>query len=333
MDILKTLDTINAAFGPSGCEEEVASVIAKIAKPFCDEITTDVMGNLICHKKGEGKKIMFAAHMDSIGMMVTHIEKEGQLRFGKIGGLPEKQLVGTPVRFANGVKGVIHRNAMSDEGKVTPEDLYIDIGASSEKEARKHVRPGDMCVYDTRSAMLAENRIACSYTDNRSGCCVLLMTMEALAKKKPANDLYFVFTVQEEVGLRGGKTAAFGIAPDYGIAVDVTLADDIPKSKHGGNSVCGKGAAIKVKDSSVISSPAVNKILTELAEKKKIPYQMDVLTGGGTDAGAMNVNMDGVLTSGISIPCKFCHCPQEIVSADDMDACAKLCAAFAEYRF
>ena len=322
---------MNAAFGPSGQESSVAAVIEEMAKPFCDEIRTDVMGNLICHKKGPGKKIMFAAHMDSIGMMVTHIEKEGWLRFGKIGWIPEKEVVGTPVKFANGVKGVVYCNEMEDEGKVKPEDLYIDIGANSAEEAKKLVRPGDMCVYDTRCAMAMNNCIISSYTDNRSGCCVLLMTMELL--KKSVNDLYFVFTTQEEVGLRGAKTAAFGIAPDYAIAVDVTGADNVPKSTHACSSSVGKGAAIKVKDSSVICSPAVNAILVELAEKKKIAYQMDVLTGGGTDAGPMHVNMDGVPTSGVSIPCKFCHCPQEMVSADDMEACAKLCAAFAEYKF
>ncbi|MCR4805722.1 MAG: M42 family metallopeptidase [Clostridia bacterium] len=333
MDILKTLDKLNAAFGPSGCEEEVAAVIAKFAKPYCDEIRTDVMGNLICHKKGPGKKIMFAAHMDSIGFMVTHIEKEGQLRVGKIGGIPAKEVVGTPVRFANGVKGVVHCNEMEDEGQVKLEELYVDIGARSAEEAKTHVRPGDMCVYDTRSAMAMNNYIISPYTDNRSGCCVLLMALEMLGKKKPENDLYFVFTAQEEVGLRGARTATFGIAPDYGIAVDVTGADDVPKSAHGCSSSTGKGAAIKVKDSSVICSPAVNKILTSLAEEKKIPYQMDVLTAGGTDTGEMIVTMDGVPSSGISIPCKFCHCPQEIVSADDMEACAKLCAAFAQHNF
>ncbi len=322
---------MNAAFGPSGQEDSVAAVIAEMARPYCDEITTDVMGNLICHKKGPGRKIMFAAHMDSLGMMVTHIEKEGWLRFGKIGWIPEKEVLGTPVRFANGTKGVVYCNEMEDEGKVKPEDLYIDIGASSAEEARTHVRPGDMCVYDIRSAMAMNNCIIAPYTDNRSGCCVLLMTMEML--KKPVNDLYFVFTTQEEVGLRGAKTAAFGIAPDYGIAVDVTGADNVPKSTHGCSSSVGKGAAIKVKDSSVICSPAVNQILVDLAEKKKIAYQMDVLVSGGTDAGAMHRTMDGVPSSGISIPCKFCHCPQEIVSADDMTACAKLCAAFAEYKF
>ncbi len=322
---------MNAAFGPSGQEDSVAAVIAEMARPYCDEITTDVMGNLICHKKGPGKKIMFAAHMDSLGMMVTHIEKEGWLRFGKIGWIPEKEVLGTPVRFANGTKGVVYCNEMEDEGKVKPEDLYIDIGANSAEEARTHVRPGDMCVYDTRSAMAMNNCIIAPYTDNRSGCCVLLMTMEML--KKPVNDLYFVFTTQEEVGLRGAKTAAFGIAPDYGIAVDVTGADNVPKSTHGCSSSVGKGAAIKVKDSSVICSPAVNQILVDLAEKKKIAYQMDVLVSGGTDAGAMHLTMDGVPSSGISIPCKFCHCPQEMVSANDMQACAKLCAAFAEYKF
>ncbi|MBQ1476253.1 MAG: M20/M25/M40 family metallo-hydrolase, partial [Firmicutes bacterium] len=200
-----------------------------------------------------------------------------------------------------------------------------------EADAKKYVRPGDMCVYDTRSAMLANNMICSPYTDNRSGCAVLLMAMELL--KKSVNDLYFVFTTQEEVGLRGAKTAAFGVAPDYGIAVDVTGFDDVPCSRHGCSSSTGKGAAIKVKDSSVLCSPTVNRILVELAEKKKIPYQMDVLNAGGTDAGAMHLTMDGVPSSGISIPCKFCHCPQEIVSADDMKACADLCAAFAQYRF
>ena len=204
-------------------------------------------------------------------MMVTHIEKEGWLRFGKIGWIPEKEVVGTPVKFANGVKGVVYCNEMEDEGKVKPEDLYVDIGANSAEEAKTHVRPGDMCVYDTRSAMAMNNCIISSYTDNRSGCCVLLMTMELL--KKSVNDLYFVFTTQEEVGLRGAKTAAFGIAPDYAIAVDVTGADNVPKSTHACSSSVGKGAAIKVKDSSVICSPAVNAILVELAEKKKIAYQ------------------------------------------------------------
>ena len=331
MDILKTIDKMNAAFGPSGREEAVAAVIAEMAKPYCDEISTDVMGNLICHKKGPGKKIMFAAHMDSLGLMVTHIEKGGQLRFGKIGGLPVTELIGTPVRFENGLQGVVHCNDVEDEGKVKLEELYIDIGAKDAEDAKKYVRPGDMCVYDTRSAMLANNMICSPYTDNRSGCAVLLMAMEQL--KKSVNDLYFVFTTQEEVGLRGAKTASFGVAPDYGIAVDVTGFDDVPCSRHGCSSSTGKGAAIKVKDSSVLCSPAVNRILVELAEKKKIPYQMDVLNAGGTDAGAMHLTMDGVPSSGISIPCKFCHCPQEIVSADDMKACADLCAAFAQYRF
>lgn len=331
MDILKTLDKMNAAFGPSGREEAVAAVIAEMAKPYCDEISTDVMGNLICRKKGPGKKIMFAAHMDSLGLMVTHIEKGGQLRFGKIGGLPVAELVGTPVRFENGLVGVVHCNDVEDEGKVKLEELYIDIGARDAEDAKKYVRPGDMCVYDTRSAMAANRMIIAPYTDNRSGCAVLLMAMEQL--KKSVNDLYFVFTTQEEVGLRGAKTAAFGVAPDYGIAVDVTGFDDVPGSRHSCSSSTGKGAAIKVKDSSVICSPAVNKILVELAEKKKIPYQMDVLNAGGTDAGAMHLTMDGVPSSGISIPCKFCHCPQEIVSADDMEACAALCAEFAQYKF
>ena len=132
MDILKTLDKMNAAFGPSGREEAVAAVIAEMAKPYCDEISTDVMGNLICHKKGPGKKIMFAAHMDSLGLMVTHIEKGGQLRFGKIGGLPVTELIGTPVRFENGLQGVVHCNDVEDESKVKLEEQEYTIVRQSD---------------------------------------------------------------------------------------------------------------------------------------------------------------------------------------------------------
>lgn len=331
MDILKTLTAMNSAFGPSGLEGGVREVIKEMAAPYADEITEDALGNLICRKKGSGKKIMFAAHMDSLGLMVTHIEKEGFLRFGVIGGVPSKELIGTPVRFENGLKGVVHCNDIPDEGKVTIGDMYIDIGAKDAEEALEHLRPGDMAVYDTAPEALLNGKIASPYTDNRSGCIVLLMTMEML--KKAENDLYFVFTAQEEVGLRGAKTAAYGVAPDYGIAVDVTGDDSIPKSRHGCSSSVGNGAAIKVKDGSVICSPAVNKMLVDLAEKKKIKYQMDVLLSGGTDAGAMSLNMDGVQCSGISIPCRFIHCPKEIVSMEDMENCAKLCAAFAEHKF
>lgn len=331
MDIIKTLNMLNDAFGPSGREAGVREVIADLAKPFCDEMRTDVMGNLICHKKGEGKRIMFAAHMDSLGLMVTHLEKEGQLRFDRIGWLPPTQLLGTPVRFENGVKGVVYCDEIEDEGKAKLSDMFIDIGATSAEEAATHVRPGDMAVYDTRISVGMNETIIAPYMDNRSGCAVLLMAMEML--KKSSNDLYFVFTVQEEVGLRGAKTASFGIDPDIGIAVDVTGDAGIPKNKHHCSSTLGKGAAIKVKDGSVISNPELNKLLVELAEKNKIPYQMDILAGGGTDAGAMSLNMEGVAASGISVPCRFVHCPQEMVSGKDMENCAKLCAKLAEHKF
>ncbi len=331
MDIIKTLNMLNDAFGPSGREAGIREVIADLARPFCDEIRTDVMGNLICHKKGEGKRIMFAAHMDSLGLMVTHLEKEGQLRFDRIGWLPPTQLIGTPVRFENGVKGVVYCDELEDEGKAKLSDMFIDIGATSAEEAATHVQLGDMAVYDTRISVGMNETIIAPYMDNRSGCAVLLMAMEML--KKSVNDLYFVFTVQEEVGLRGAKTAAFGIDPEIGIAVDVTGDAGVPKTKHHCSSMVGKGAAIKVKDGSVISNPELNKLLVELAEKKKIPYQMDVLAGGGTDAGAMSLNMEGVAAGGISVPCRFTHCPQEMVSGKDIENCAKLCVQLAEHKF
>ena len=215
MDILKTLQALNACHGPSGDEQQVAQAIEKLAAPFVDEITTDTLGNLICHKRGGGKRIMFAAHMDSIGFIVTHIDEKGFLRFGRIGGLSAHEVLGTPIRFKNGVRGVV-----ACPGKTDPKEM---------KEAKAMVQVGDTAVYDT-AAFVSGSRIISPYLDDRIACVVLLMAMEQL--KATENDLYFVFTVQEEVGIRGARTAAYGVDPDYGIAVDVTDSDDIPDAPH-----------------------------------------------------------------------------------------------------
>lgn len=329
MDMLEIMQTLNACHGPSGDEREVAEAIRKLAAPYVDEISTDALGSLICHKKGSGPRIMFAAHMDSIGCIVTHIDKRGYLRFGQIGGLSPHDLPGTSVRFKNGVRGII-----AVQGKVEPkewkmEHLYIDVGAKDEADAHAMVQVGDTAVFDT-APFVTGRKLFSPYLDDRIACAILLSSLERI--KKSDNDLYFVFTVQEEVGLRGARTAAYGIDPDYGIAVDVTDSDDIPDAPHECSSAAGKGAAIKVMDSSVICHSAVVKKLEELAQARDIPCQRDILCFGGTDAGAIHQTRAGVYTGGISVPTRYVHTPLEVADLDDIEACAALVAAFAQAK-
>lgn len=327
MDLLKTLQAINACHGPAGDESEVSEVLEKLAMPFVDECYQDTLGNLIAHKKGSGSRVMFAAHMDSIGCIVTYIEKEGYVRFCKVGGLHATDLIATPVRFKNGVRGVICLSEAVDPKDMTLDDLYIDIGAHDADEAKAMIKIGDTAVYDTPTYAVGD-RIVSPYMDNRISCMVLLMAMETLQNSE--NDLYFVFTSQEEVGLRGAKTAAYSIDPDYGIAVDVTVSADELGTKHAGSSKLGSGAAIKVMDTSVICHPQMVSKLETLAKERGIDAQMDIIKAGGTDAGSIHISKMGVLTAGISIPCRYIHSPQEMVDRGDVEACARLVAAFAE---
>lgn len=324
MDILKTLQTLNACHGPASDEHEIASTLERLATPFVDECHRDTMGNLIAHKKGKGPRIMFAAHMDSLGYIVTHFEKEGFLRFGKVGGLHANSILHTPVRFKNGVRGLISLDEGVNEKNMALTDLYIDIGAHDAEEAQAMVDIGDIAVADG-TCFATGDRIVSPYMDNRISCVVMLMAMEQLAETE--SDLYFVFTSQEELGLRGAKTAAFAIDPDYGIALDVTVAGDELGSKHFGSSKLGGGAAIKVMDGSIMCHPTLVQKLSQLAKEQGIPAQRDVILHGGTDAGAIHTTKLGVVTGGISVPCRYVHSPVEMVDRGDVEACARLVAA------
>lgn len=329
MELLKTLETLCAAYGPSGQETEIAKVIEAMAKPYADEITRDVMGNLTVHKRGGGPKVMFAAHMDSLGLMVTHITEEGFVRVGKLGGVSPKNMLGTPVRFPNGVTGTVYENDELGDAKREMGHLFVDIGAKNAGEARERVQVGDVAVFATPTSQSGRALIS-PYLDNRVCCAALLWAMELI--KESDNDLYFVFTTQEEVGLRGAQTAAYAIDPDYAIVTDVTVADDLPGSKHTCSSKCGGGAAIKVMDTSVICHPEMVTMLKELAEAGNIPYQMDVIAHGGTDGGAIHKSRSGVFTGGVSVPCRYIHCPQEAAYVEDVEATARLLAAFGEKK-
>ena len=330
MEFFDILKQMNGQHGPSGDESAVAEVIRSLAAPYADEITADTMGNLIVHKKGNGPKVMFAAHMDSIGFIVTHVEKEGYLRIGKVGGISPKDVLNTPVRFKNGVRGLITMDQKAAVKGPKMDDLVLDIGAKSADEVKKMgVQVGDTVIYDTPSFQ-AGDRVASPYLDNRSCCAALLMALAQV--KESENDLYFVFTVQEEVGLRGAKTAAYAIDPDYAVVTDVTVADDEVGTDHTGNSTLGGGAAIKIMDHSVICHPEMVKKLEKLAQEKNIKAQRDIICSGGTDAGVIHVSRAGVYTGGVSVPCRYVHSPLEMVDGNDVKATADLLAAFAETK-
>ena len=327
MELIEILRTLNQAHGPSGDEGEIREKIAELARPFADELTVDTMGSLIVHKKGEGPRVMFAAHMDSIGFIVTHIEEEGFLRVGRLGGVVPKEAAYSAVRFKNGVRGVFVPEEKAEFGRLKLDECFLDIGAKDEADAKKLVQVGDTCIYD-QPLQVQRERVTSPYLDDRLACAVLLCALERI--ERPACDLYLAFTVQEEVGLRGAKTAAWQVEPEVGIAVDVTDVDDTPGSERCGTTRLGKGAAVKVMDSSIICHPEVVARLEELARREEIPFQRDIMRGGGTDAGAIHTTRLGVRTGGISIPCRYIHTPTETASLQDAAACVRLTVAFAQ---
>ena len=321
MELLKKLCE---AFGPSGCETEISEVIKKEMEGFADEIYTDNLGNLICHKKGTGKKIMYAAHMDEIGLMVTYIEKNGYLRCTGIGYLPPHFSINRFVKFENGTVGVVAYEK-EHESSMKQDKVFIDIGAESKEEAEKLVSVGDTCAVMSHFVKMGD-KISSKTLDNRASCYALIM---AAKETKTDNDIYYVFTTQEEVGLRGAGPAAFKIEPDYAICIDVTMNGDTPECDK--NSLAlGKGTAIKVMDHSVITGIEVRNKLISLAKEKEIPYQLEVITGGGTDAGAIHTAKGGIKTGAISIPMRYIHTATETSSIKDIENTVKLIKAFGE---
>ncbi|MCD7947724.1 MAG: M20/M25/M40 family metallo-hydrolase [Oscillospiraceae bacterium] len=330
MDLITTLQALNACHGPSGDEREIAETLSRLCAPYVDDCRVDTLGNLIAHKAGRGPKVLFASHMDSVGFIVTHIEETGFLRLGRLGGITPSSVLHTPVRFRSGIKGLVAAEQGLARKALTLDDLYIDIGAADRAEAEGMVALGDTAVFDAPVFAAGAHKIVSPYLDNRISCVALLMAMETITQHE--NDLYFVFTAQEELGLRGARTAAYGIDPDYAIAVDVTACDDMPGAKHTASAVTGKGAGIKVMDHSVICHPAVVARLEALAAEHGIAAQRDMMRTGGTDAGAMHQVRAGVTTGGISIPCRYIHSPTELADRRDVAAAADLIAAFARAK-
>lgn len=312
MELLKELVM---AVSPSGRENNIRKIIQNQLSSYCDEIYTDALGNLICHKKGNGKKLMLAAHMDEIGFMVNYIDEKGFIRFSVIGGVQKYNSVNSTVQFTNGVKGKISYENKENPSTVSFEKMYIDIGADSRETAENSVQIGDMASYSANFELIGK-RIMGKALDDRAGCWALIRAMQNAQSTE--NDIYAVFTTQEEVGLRGAKTSAFSINPDMAVAVDVSNVGDTPESLEL-NLRLGKGPAVKIKDSSFIIHESVKNLLIDCANESSVPYQLEAASYGGTDAGAIHLTGGGIASGTISIPTRYIHSANEVIDKSDLE--------------
>ncbi|MBR2121674.1 MAG: M20/M25/M40 family metallo-hydrolase [Lachnospiraceae bacterium] len=331
-DILSLQNALLSVTGPSGMEEDRAKLIADMIGGFCDEVRVDRMYNVIAHKKGNGPKTMISAHMDTLGFIVTFIEENGSLRFERLGGLTPNVILNTVVRFANGVRGKVSRvrdplRRDVKTGLLQTQDLYIDIGAGSREEAEKMVSVGDAAVYMGPAVLMGDGMILSPYLDDLISCVSQIMAMERLKGETLPNDVYFVFSVQEELGLRGAKGAAYGIDPAWGVAVDVTPVGDGRGQKRPSETVCGKGVSICSMNGSLIMDPKVVNYIRKIAAGNGISHQDEIMTRGGTDAAAIQHNRTGAAAGGISIPTRYIHSPSEMAALSDIESCTDLLCA------
>ncbi|MGI1658854.1 MAG: M42 family metallopeptidase [Desulfitobacterium sp.] len=319
------LERLTQTFGPSGVEEMVTTAIADEIRPYCDEMKTDTLGNLIAIRRGTGKKIMIAAHVDEIGVMITHIDEKGYLRFAPIGGVSIRELPHRRVLFQNGIMGTIGVEKLEKPIDLKLDKLYLDIGATSREEAKTRVSIGESTVFAGNFTKQGK-RMTSKAMDDRVGCFVAI---EVLKRLKTNHEVYFVFTVQEEVGVRGAQTAAFALELDLAIALDVTGTGDTPKA-HPMDVKLAHGAAIKVFDRSMITHPKIKSWMAHTAEQHNIPYQWEVLEYGGTDSGAIHLTKGGIPSGVISIPTRYIHSPSETVDQGDIEGAVQLLLALLE---
>jgi putative aminopeptidase FrvX len=337
--LLDSLEKFSNACGVTGREEEVSDLLKTTLKPYVDEIKVDKLGNVISVKKGTEKhapKIMLAAHMDEIGLIIKNITKDGFLQFSKLGGIDDRILIAQRVTVHTekgkrpGIIGSRPPHIMKEEERkkiVEVDNLFIDVGASSKEDAYKMgLKIGDVISFDTRFARITNDLVAGKAFDDRVGCCLLVEVMKALEKTECT--VYGVGTVQEEVGLRGATVSAFHICPDVALAFDVTVAGDIPGVKEiEAPTKIKKGPVIGVMDAGLITHPKVLKLLMNAAKKAKVDYQLETGLAGSTDAARIALTREGVPCGVLSIPTRYIHSPSSILSLSDVQKAAKLAVA------
>ena len=335
-EVLLLIEKLSDAFGVSGAEGEVRGILAEAIRDHVDELRVDTMGNLIATKHagpdaaGGSPRVMVAAHMDEVGFMITHIGKNGLLKFSPVGGLDPRLLVGKRVLIGSDrVPGVIgskpiHLVKQEERNKVTPvEQLTIDIGATSKETAEAALKVGDCAIFATRFSPLGHagnddgsRLVKGKAFDDRAGCAVLA----ALLQSRYPVELMGVFTVQEEVGLRGARVAAYALEPDLAIVLEGTICDDLPRDKEVSPVTrIGYGPAITIADRSFVAHRALTGLLIDTAEREDIPFQFKEPGMGGTDAGVIHLTRSGVPSAAVSVPSRYIHGPASVLSLDDLE--------------
>jgi len=327
----KLLKEILEASGISGYEKEITAIMVRELKKSCDEVHVDSIGNVIA-KKGKGKKkIMLAAHMDEIGLMVKYISKDGFISFIKVGGIDDRVLVAQRVIVKGkkgdrvGLIGTKPPHLQSDDDRKRPlkyEDMFIDIGARSKDEAHEMgVSVGDVIIFEPNAGVLNKDLYYGKAIDNRVSCYALI---EIMKKVKNGAQVFGVATTQEEVGLKGARVGAYGINPDYAIALDTNLAGDTPQVKEQESPLkLGEGTGITILEAAgrgVIVSEFMRNTLLDVAKKNKIKHQVAVIEGGMTDGAILYMNQSGVHTGVLTVPTRYIHAPTGVFSKHDLDA-------------
>ncbi len=336
------LERLSKAYGISGYEEEVREIMLKELGRYA-EVEVDRFGNVVSKIGSGSPKIMLAAHMDEIGLLVKHIDEKGFIHVIEMGGIDEETLLAKNVWILTEkgpIPGVIgfkpphlKRDEEDQKKKLRLDEMYIDTGLSAE-ETKRRVQVGDAVVFDSKFFDLG-NRVMGKALDNRAGCAVLVEVMKRLSKMSTLKGtVYGVATAQEELGLKGARTSAFSIKPDYALSIDTAIAGDTPDIKETeSNLKLGAGPAITVVEASgrgMVPSPQVKRLLIECARNKGIPYQLEATKGGMTDGAIIYMSNEGVKTGGVSIPTRYIHAPSGICDLRDLENATRLILAFVE---
>lgn len=332
--MFKELKEICMLDGTSGDEGAVRDYI--LSHITADKVEVDNLGNIIVFKKGRSapkNKVLFAAHMDEVGFMITDITEDGFLRFDAVGGIDPRVVLGRAVRLKNGKLGVIGTKAThqqtAEQRKKAPDfaGMYIDVGALSRSAAQKFAARGDTACFDTDFFRFGDGFIKGKAIDDRAGCLIMI----DMINSDLAYDTWFAFTVQEEVGTRGAAAAAFTVNPDIAIVLETTTACDIA-GVSGDKRVCclGGGAVISYMDRRTVYDRELYRLAFDTAQRLSIPAQTKTVVAGGNDSGAIHVSRGGVRTCALSVPCRYLHSPSCVIKESDYTSTKQLAFAMAE---
>lgn len=333
--MIELMKELCALPGPSGCEDAVRAFVLKSVKPFADEIRTDAIGNVMVFRKGRkalDRPVVLCAHMDEVGVIIKKITEDGMLKFGFVGGVDPRVVIGRPVRFGDvpgviGIKAVHLTTAAERRTMPKTKNLYIDIGATSRAAAEKLVSLGDYGVFDSAVVEFGDGLIKAKAIDDRVGCAALLRLLE----DEPPVDTWFCFTVQEETGLRGAASMAFALDPGFAMVLEGTTAADLAEVK-GADAVCRVrgGVVLPFMDGATIYDAALFELLRDACIRRGIPWQTKTRVAGGTDAGRIHRSRAGVRVCAAAAPVRYIHSPSSVAAKADCEAVLAAARAFLE---